>query len=165
MGLDPDAPLADKQAAAGPWLAAKRRSDTDEAIAAAVQSLRAAGKPVTQAAVAEASGKGIATIKRRWAAVTAMQAEPAPAVPVPEATAPRPVLVSLPTGVTKPDGAAVRNTQRSRAEAWRRFRLAALTSEVEVERSAGAPGVPAAGNGRPPIPAFLVAVARMKATG
>lgn len=163
MGLDADLPIADKQAASGPWSAAKRRSATDDVIATAVQSLRDAGKPVTQPAVAEASGKGIATIKRRWKAVTAMLAAPVSAVPAQEVAVPRPVLVSLPGG--KSDGAAVRSTLKTRAEAWQRFKLSVLAEEIEAERRADAETNPDAGTGRPQVPAFLLAASRFRRAG
>ncbi len=147
MDLDEAMPLADKQAAAGVWAAEKRRSATDKAIDDAVATLRAQGKPVTQAALAEASGKSLRTIKRRWATITVMLAEPVPA--------PQPVrLVALPGG--RSDGAAVRTTMKSRAEAWRRFQFAAITAQVRAEQKAST---------RPPVPAFLVAAARVRAAG
>jgi hypothetical protein len=160
MGLDPDVPLAEKQQAAGPWSAAKRRSATDQAIADAVQGLRAIGKPVTQATVASASGKSLATIKRRWASLKAMPTEPVSAAPATEAAAPRPALVVVHGAAAKPEGAAVRSTPKTRAEAWNRYRLEVMTKEIEAERRAESTGT-----GRPPIPAFLVAVARMRAAG
>lgn len=163
MGLDVDMPLADKQAMAGSWSAAKRRSATDQVLADAVQSLRAAGQAVTQVAVAQASGKGIATIKRRWAAVTAMLAEPLQVVPAPEVAAPRPVLVSLPGG--KVDLVTQRSTPHSRAEAWQRFKVAVLAQEIEAERRIDAEKHPGAGTGRPPVPAFLVAANRLRRAG
>lgn len=144
MDLDEAMPLADKQAAAGVWAAERRRSATDKAIDDAVLTLRTQGKPVTQAALAEASGKSLRTIKRRWSTITVMLAEPVP---------PPVRLVALPGGR---DGAAVRTTMKSRAEAWRRFQFAAITAQVRAEQKAST---------RPPVPAFLVAAARMRAAG
>lgn len=161
MGLEADLPIADKQAASGPWAAAKRRSATDDLIAAAVQSLRAAGQAVTQAAVAQASGKGIATVKRRWADVTAMLAEPVQ-VAAPEVAVPRPVLVPLPGG--KADLVTQRSTPRSRAEAWQRFKVAVIAQEIEAERRADAENS-GIGTGRPPVPAFLLAANRLRRAG
>ena len=164
MGLEADLPLADKQAASGPWSAARRRNATDEAIAIAVQALRAAGKPVTQPAVAQASSKGIATVKRRWATVTAMLAEPAAVRPeAPSQTIVRPALVALPGG--KADLITERSTPRSRAEAWQRFKVAVLAQEIEAERRTDAEKHPGAGTGRPPVPAFLVAANRLRRAG
>ncbi|WP_152426272.1 hypothetical protein [Cesiribacter andamanensis] len=74
------------QKAAAYASADKKAANTLAQIIAAIQALLAANKKVTQQAVAEATGRGIATIKRNWTKQEIQQAltQPAPMAPAPK---------------------------------------------------------------------------------
>lgn len=61
-----DLTLQDKQVIGANHTNKTQRENTEQALLAAVAELQANGKKVTQKAVAERSGKGIATVKRYW---------------------------------------------------------------------------------------------------
>jgi hypothetical protein len=143
--LTDDMTLADRQRAAAVRSAGLNRRGTDDALAAAVAALGAAGRRVTQAAVAEAAGLALRTVKSRWATL-----RPADA---PIQQPPRPALVVVASAPERPAAGA-----RARADTYRRFRLAAEVAAIEAERAAALPR-----GGPPPLPAFLVAAKRLRA--
>ncbi len=68
IGLTP----SERQSLAGRTTAAARAAATAAKIDAAIARLHAAGKQVTQAAIATEAGIGIATVKRKWQAINAV---------------------------------------------------------------------------------------------
>lgn len=99
-------PLVQRQRLGGQYAARQERGKTEAKLLAAASDIRADGQRVTQAALADVAGVGIATVKRHWQTVTAalsdlpatpQQVRPALAVaPLPVRSAWRPGQVQRP---------------------------------------------------------------------